>query len=241
MKKIFVVFLIILLLTPAAFATELITQRIFDSENVISQESTLTPQIEVLSEEYGVDIIVVTTAGFGGKTAEGYADARWRDYGKKNGVLFLFSMTERKWYIYTAGSCMDVFDDRALDRTEDAVVAALKADDPDGAVEAFVRTARIAFEGYAEEQASWVWKTPLICLGIGALIALIVVLVLASQHKNVHKKSQASDYVRPGSFALTQSLDLYLYHTTTRRAKPQNSSGGSGSSGRSHGGRGGSF
>ena len=238
MKRIFAIFLVLFLLTPAVFALDM---PISDFENVLIEESSLSRQLKALSEEYGITALVVTTQSFGGKTAEGYADARWRDSGAKDGILFLFSMTERQWYIYTAGSCMDVFDDYALDRMEEAVVSALKAGDPDGAVEAFARTARSAFENYAAEQASWAWKTPLICFGVGAVIALIVVLVLASGHKSVHSKMQATDYVRPGSFHLTQSLDLYLYHTTSRRAKPQNSGGGGGSSGRSHGGRGGSF
>lgn len=238
MKRIFAIFLVLFLLTPAVFALDM---PISDFENVLIEKTNLSRQLEALSEEYGITALVVTTQSFGGKTAEDYADARWRDSGAKDGILFLFSIHQRQWYIYTAGSCMSVFDDDALDRMEDAVVSALKAGDPDGAVEAFVRTARIAFENYAVEQASWAWKTPLICFGVGAVIALIVVLVLVSGHKSVHSKTQATDYVRPSSFHLTQSLDLYLYHTTSRRAKPQNSGGGGGSSGRSHGGRGGSF
>ncbi len=238
MKKVLIIFLVLILLTPAVFALDM---PISDYENVLIDEAYLSRQLNALSEAYGIEVIVVTTYSFGNKTAEGYADARWRDSGAKDGILFLFSMKEREWYIYTAGSCMSVFDDYALDRMEEAVVSALKAEDTDGAVEAFVRTASVALEDYAAEQASWVWKTPLICFCIGAVIALFVVLVMAGQHKNVHRKSQASDYVRPGSFHLTQSLDLYLYHTTTRRMKPQNSGGSGGSSGRSHGGRGGSF
>ncbi len=238
MKKIIVIFLVLLLLTPAVLAK---SWSVMDYENVLNDVSAFNSQLSALSEEYDADIFVVTASSFGYKTAEEYADARWRDNGGENGILFLFSMTERQWYIYTAGSCIDVFDDYALDRMEEAVVSRLKAGDTDGAVEAFIRTARLAFEDYAEAQASWVWKTPLICLGVGAVIGLIVVLVMASQHKNVHRQMQAADYVRPGSFHLTQSLDLYLYHTTTRRMKPQNSGSGGGSSGRSHGGRGGSF
>ena len=238
MKKIFAIFLVLLLLTPAAFAK---SWPIMDYENVLNDTNVFNRQLSAIADEYGVDIFVVTAASFGNKTAEEYAEARWRDNGGKDGILFLFSMTKRQWYIYTAGSCMDVFDDYALDLMEEAVVTALKAGDAVGAIEAFIRTARIAFEDYAAQQASWVWKMPLICFGIGAVIALIVVMVMAGQHKNVHRKAQAADYVRPGSFNLTQSLDLYLYHTTTRRMKPQNSGSGGGSSGRSHGGRGGSF
>lgn len=238
MKRIFICFLLVLLLTPAVFAAEF---SVDDRENVLTGEERLSQQLAALSHEYGVDILVVTASDFGGKTAEDYADACWNKGGGKDGILFLFSMTQRKYYLYTAGKGMDVFDDDALDKIEAAVVSALKAGNTNGAAAAFAETVQSALEDYAAEQASWVWKTPLICFGVGAVIALVVVLVMASQHKNVKSKHQASDYVCPGSFHLTQSLDLYLYHTTTRQAKPQNSGSGGSSSGRSHGGRGGSF
>lgn len=238
MKKVFAIFLILILLTPAVFASDM---PIRDNEHVLTAETILAHQLQALSDQYDVHIFVVTTESFGNQTAKSYADTCWRDTGAEDGILLLFSMTRRQWYIYTAGSCMDVFDDYALDQMEEAIVSALKAGDPDGAVEAFAETAQMAFEDYAAEQASLLWKTPLICLGIGAVIALIVVLVMASQHKSVRSQNQAGDYVRPGSFHLTQSLDLYLYHTTTRRPKPQNSGSGGSSKGGNHGGRGGSF
>ncbi len=238
MKRVIICLLLVLLLTPAVFAADFVVD---DRENVLTGEEHLSRQLTTLSAEYGMDILVVTAPNFGGRSAERYADTCWKESGAADGILFLFSMTEREYYLYTAGKGMDVFDDDALDKIESTVASALRAEAPDGAASAFAEAVQTALEDYAAEQASWVWKTPLICFGIGAVIALIVVLVMASRHKSVKSKHQASDYVCPGSFHLTQSLDLYLYHTTTRRAKPQNSGSGGGSSGRSHGGRGGSF
>ena len=150
-------------------------------------------------------------------------------------------MTQRKYDFYYTGGGKSIFDSRALDKLENTVVPQLKAEAPYGAANAFVKTVQEILEDHAKERASWAWKTPLICLGIGAVVALIVVLVMAAQHKNVRRKTQAGDYVKPGSFQLTQCLDLYLYQTTTRRRKPQNNSSGGRSSGGGGGHRSGSF
>ncbi len=241
MKKVLICLLLaLILIVPVSAATQYVS----DGENLLSdrEEMLLSEKLQALSQEYEIEIIVVTATNFGGKSAEDYADDSWEELGSgEDGILFLFSMTKRQWYIYTAGSCMSIFDDRQIDQLEDAVVAELKADDPNGAANAFVKTGESILEKHTKEKASWAWKTPLICLGVGAVIGLIVVLIMVGQHKNVRRKYQAGDYVRPGSFHLTQCLDLYLYQTTTRSRRPQNTGSSGGSSGRSHGGRGGSF
>ncbi len=241
MKKvwIFLILALVLTLTVSAAGTY-----ISDGGDLLSdgEEQTLSQKIRLLSDEYEIEIFVVTADRFGGKTAEEYAEDSWEKLSKgQDGILLLFSMTQRKYDIYYTGRGMSIFDDKALDKIEEAVVAQLKAEDPYGAANAFVNITQSVLGNYAKEQASWAWKTPLICLGVGAVIALIVVLVMASQHKNVRRKVQAGDYVKPGSFQLTQCLDLYLYQTTTRRRKPQNSGSGGRSSGGGGGHRSGSF
>lgn len=234
MRKVLICLLLVLALTISVSAA---TQYVNDGENLLSdrEEQQLSQTLHQLSGEYEIEIIVVTAAGFDGKSVEEYAEDSWEKRSNgKDGILFLFSMTQRKYDIYYTGRGMSIFDNKALDKIEEAIVAQLRAEDPYGAANAFVDTTRGILENYAKEQASWAWKTPLICLGVGAVIGLIVVLVLASQHKNVRRKVQAGDYVKPGSFQLTQCLDLYLYQTTTRRRKPQNSGG----SGRASGGGG---
>lgn len=63
--------------------------------------------------------------------------------------------------------------------------------------------------------------------------------------KSVAQKTQANDYVTPGSLQITQSRDFHLYTHLERREKAQSSSGGSSthtsSSGTTHGGGGGKF
>ncbi|MBQ8783907.1 MAG: TPM domain-containing protein [Clostridia bacterium] len=105
--------------------------------------------------------------------------------------------------------------------------------------------------GYSQPQSFNIFKNIIIALVIGFVIALIIVMSMKGKLKSVRAKSGAADYVVPGSMNLTQSDERFLYRHVTRTPRQQNNSngrsGGSGggvrvgSSGRSHGGRGGSF
>lgn len=95
----------------------------------------------------------------------------------------------------------------------------------------------------------------LLALALGFALALITVFSMKSKLKTVRRKYEASNYVVPGSLALRQSDDRFLYSTVAQTPIPQHnddhssrggfSGGGSsvsfGSSGVSHGGGGGKF
>ncbi len=65
---------------------------------------------------------------------------------------------------------------------------------------------------------SWV-KNLLISLLIGAVIAGIAVGVMASKHKSVRWKNNASDYEKEGSFDLQLSDDVFSHTSTSKRRK----------------------
>ena len=82
----------------------------------------------------------------------------------------------------------------------------------------------------------------------GLVLAFIPVLIMKGQLKSVHMQSSAGGYEKRNTRKITVSRDTFLYHTVNRVPRPKensNRSGGSstfhGSSGRSHGGRGGGF
>ncbi len=95
----------------------------------------------------------------------------------------------------------------------------------------------------------------LLALAIGFALALITVSAMKGKLKTVHRRYEASNYVVPGSLALQQSEDRFLYSNVTQTPIPRHddnhsshggfSGGGSsvsfGSSGVSHGGGGGKF
>ena len=94
-----------------------------------------------------------------------------------------------------------------------------------------------------------------IALVIGFVLSLITVSAMKGKLKTVHRRYEASNYVVPGSLALQQSEDRFLYSNVTQTPIPRHddnhsshggfSGGGSsvsfGSSGVSHGGGGGKF
>ena len=90
-------------------------------------------------------------------------------------------------------------------------------------------------------------KCLLISMAIGLVIALIVTGSMKAKLKSVRMQSAAASYVKSNSMNITESRDMFLYHTVDRREKPKSgsSSGGSSShtssSGQTHGGGGGKF
>ena len=88
-----------------------------------------------------------------------------------------------------------------------------------------------------------------LALGIGLVLAWVVVSVMKSQLRSVAFQENAASYVREDSMNLTNSRELFLYRDVHRTERPKESSssdsGGSSthtsSSGTTHGGGGGSF
>ncbi len=84
---------------------------------------------------------------------------------------------------------------------------------------------------------------------VGFIISLIMVSIMKAGMKSVRSASGAADYMVRDSLSLRTQSDRYLYSTTVRTRRDTTSSNGShggssmhrGSSGRSHGGRGGRF
>ena len=73
-------------------------------------------------------------------------------------------------------------------------------------------------------------------LGIGFIIALIVVLVMKGKLKTVRFSNNATDYTVPDSMNVTDERELYLYSTVVATPKPKESDSSSSSSGSSDGG-----
>lgn len=102
-----------------------------------------------------------------------------------------------------------------------------------------------AEDDYGEESAPGI----ILSVIIGLVLAFVPTLVMRGQLKSVHMQNSAGQYEKHDSRKITVRRDIFLYHTVNRVPKPKdnpNRSGGGGSSfrgssGRSHGGRGGGF
>lgn len=66
-----------------------------------------------------------------------------------------------------------------------------------------------------------IFKNVFVIAGVAICGAFLTTGIMRSQLKSVRKKNAASDYVRDGSFNLTDKRDIYMYRKVDRRAKPK--------------------
>ena len=136
----------------------------------------------------------------------------------------------------------------------DARLAAANGDEDEEESDAYVDNSYDDYNDYEDD--IYVDDVPekeeapgiLLSVIIAMVLAIVPVSVMRGQLKSVHMQSGAGVYEKGGSRKITVKKDTFLYHTINRVPKPKedhSSSGGSttfrSSSGRSHGGRGGSF
>ena len=252
MKKFLLLLLTLLLLCPAALGE---IPRVVDEAGLLTadQEAQLESAIALIRSQYPFDVAVALMNGEARQDVKYDADLFYdrSGYGHgpdKDGILLYLRMTDRAYFILTTGSGERIFDDGALDAIENQILPALRRNEYPTAMARFVN----AVDGRLAASAPLARATALLPLFLiaGLALGLIVAFSMKAQMKTVRRKTNASSYVRDGSFQLTRSQDVYLYTTTTRQRIETNTSGGrsgsggggfTGASGPHHGGRGGHF
>lgn len=271
MKKTLSVILTIILMsiaTVTAFAesdydTDRQLPRLVDNANLLSssEEDSLLEKLDEISERQNFDVVIVTVDSLEGKTAMNYADDfyDYNGYGmgsNNDGVLLLVSMEDRDWWMSTTGFGITAITDAGIDYISEQFLEYLGDDEY---IEAFDTYAKLCDKFVTQAKNGEPYdvnnmpKEPFEflmnlfgALFAGCVIALIIVLIMRSKMKSVHKKSEASDYLKQGSMAISESRDLFLYtHLDRKKIPKSNNSGGSSthksSSGKTHGGGGGKF
>ena len=258
-KRIFAVLLALLLclcMAIPAFATEPAINRLVDHAELLTNQewSDINNLLNEISNRQGMDVVIVTTNTLNGKSPMAYADDYY-DYNgyAPDGVLLLVSMEDRDWWISTTGYGITAFTDAGIEYLGEQFVPELS---DENYAQAFLVFAEKCDEFNAQARSGdpydshnlpeepfdvVIWLV--ISLAIGFVVALIVTGVMRAKLKSVRSKYQASDYVRAGSMAVTESRDFFLYRHVTRTPKPKDTGSGThiSSSGRSHGGGGGKF
>ena len=245
MKRVFCLVLVLTFLTLPVFAADSAAPYVVDNAKLLSTEEywELSETLEAVSDQLQMDVVVVTVPTTDGKSPTDYADDFY-DYNgyRPDGVLLLVCMGVRGWWISTSGKAISALTDAKLDRLSEEFVPLLSQG---YYAEAFDTYAEGVASAVAEEASAggFSFGTVLVCLLIGVVAAFIVTGILKGQLKSVRRQDTANSYIQSDSLNLTKSRDLFLYRNVSRRAKPQNngSSTHRGSSGRSHGGRGGRF
>ncbi|MGM9652910.1 MAG: TPM domain-containing protein [Eubacteriales bacterium] len=236
--------------------------RVMDMADLLSdsEEEALIARLDEIRLRQKVDVIVATTNDLEGYSVRDYADDIYDycgfGYGtERDGVLLLISMEDRDWYISTCGYGISAFTDAGIeyigeqirpDLSEGSYAAAF--DTYASLCDRFITQARSGTPydrgTLPREPLSGIWIVLSILIGI--VLSMITVGGMKAKLKTVRTQTEADSYVRDGSMNITDSRDMFLYHTVTRTAKPKDT-GASGSSthtsssGTTHGGGGGKF
>ncbi|MCF0136928.1 MAG: TPM domain-containing protein [Oscillospiraceae bacterium] len=272
MKKRFIVFFLLcaLLLSFSALAEG---AGVIDGAGKLSSDESAELegllQDMLFSDEF--QIVLVTVTGENIDDYVSYADDMY-DFGGyiEDGMLFLIDVDERVWYVSTAGRGIYAFSDEVIDEVMDDVLYWLSEDDYYTAFRQFIESSQYRLSEYdsgsytPDEDDYWgddgdyepgsstgfyfIAPLFLMSLGLGLIVALIVTLTMRKKMRSVRPQRSAADYTVNGSLRVTESQDVFLYHTVTRTEKPKDNNSGSfgggvhsGSSGSSHGGHGGRF
>ena len=263
---------LLLALAVPAFAVEGgfadLYYRMNDSANVLTEDedNELEDALEELSLRQNFDVVIATIESLESvdyDSMEEYADDLYDfcqfGYGAdRDGVLLLVSVGDRKWHISTCGYGITAFTDAGIQYLGEQMTPDMADGDYAAAFRTFVQwsddyiTAARAGHPYDVKNLP---REPLslmylfLAVGIGLVLAWVVVHVMKGQLRSVAFQENAASYVREGSMKLTNSRELFLYRDVQRtehvEEKDSDSSGGSSthtsSSGTTHGGGGGSF
>ena len=234
---------------------DFINPTITDSVGYLTEEQNkeLSARLDKIREQYNFDIVFVSEDRLSAYDAQAAADDiyDYNGYGygdNYDGILFYIADSEREYHFSTCGSGETIFNENGLAYLEKKIVPYLKEDNYYAAVSAYADYTEelLAAEGKPFNKRQHSTKY-ILCVIAGAVL-LPLFLAYFMMHKKLAlmktavKEDYAGNYMKPNSMNLDFSRDIFLYSTVTKTEKPKSDSDShTSSSGRSHGGRGGSF
>jgi len=236
---------------------------VYDEADLLtdSEESALIAELESISDDTNMDVVVALVNSTGELSPMEYADDffDYNGYGRgadRDGLVLLISMEQSDWWISTRGYAITAFTDAGIEYIGEQVTPYLSEGEYAAALnefaaqcDTFIAQAKTGdpFDTHNLPKEPF---NPLMALVIALIAGFIIGKIytgkLKGQLKTVRKQTAASGYVRNGSLNVTNSNDFFLYRNISRTAKESSSSDGGSSthkssSGASHGGGGGKF
>lgn len=255
LSRIFLLLLSLTLVVPV-FA-EFENPPIVDEAGYLMQSelTELSEKLDLVREKYSFEVAIFTESDMTSDTAEASADDiyDYSGYGageNDDGIMFYICSDTREYHFTTHGKGLRFFNSNGLAYLESRVLPHLREADYYEAFEAYIETAeellKMAEDGKPYNKKSYSTKyiitVIVLCLLIPLLVAFFKMKKKLKKMKTARENDYAANYIKPGSMRITTSRDLFLYSQITKTEKPKESSGAhSSSSGRTHGGRGGSF
>ena len=242
-KTITYLLLCLLLLTVLVLPVSAKSGQVLDYAILMSTEEavSLADHFSDFRNSYGLDIVILTVPNLMNTPIDAFADDFYDNNGYgEDGLLFLLDIDSRQWYISTSGRAIDMLSDGELEKIGEKVVPYFSEGQYYEGFDKFLDI----LPGYLDIDKEGGINL-LLSLFAGAGIAGIALLVMRSTMNNKNPQRSAAAYTVENSYHLRQHLDLFLNSNDSKRAKPKNdrsdSSTHRSSSGRTHGGRGGSF
>ncbi len=269
MKKILsILSVLILIFTFSVSAFAEANSLVDDKANLFtdSEKSEMITIIQDFISHTGLSLAVVTANDAEGKSAGEYADDYYDNLivsegWSEDGVLFLIDMDNREVYISTAGECIYIFPDYAIEYIIDCGYNELTNENYSLSVLLMTEAAYGQYDDYYEESengdayyddefyigeydedyetyynssysdSGLEFKDVIISIIIAAVIGIIAVVVVKSQYKNMGKGDEFD--ADDISLNLTGSNDSVISKNviTTRIPKNNNKPGGKGGGG----------
>ncbi len=259
MKRIFSC-LVLLLITTSFVVTayaDFQNPAIVDDAGYLMQSelASLSKELDEVREKYGFEVAIYTESDMTSSTAEASADDifDYQGYGageNDDGIMLYICSDTREYHFTTHGKGLKYFNANGLKYLESKIVPHLSGNDYYEAFEEYIETTdellQMAKDGkpYNEKQYStkYLFGVIIVCLIAPILIAFWMMKRKLKKMKTAVENDYAANYIKPGSMRINTSRDLFLYSRITKTERPKSSSGThTSSSGRTHGGRGGSF
>ena len=240
MKKLTVFFITLLLLACIPLSAAGTAPRLVDGADILGdfEESALLAVLDEISERQMVDLVIHTVSSLEGYSAMEAADGAFESYGygmdaERSCILLLVAMEEGEWHVTTAGYGIKAVTDVGLEYLSEQFVPHLSAGEYADAFTAYADTcddflnrARAGNPFDADDLPKEPFpaiRNFLVCLVIGIIAAWILTNKEKAKLYSVAQKPAAKDYIRDGSLKLSESKDIFLYKTVSRREKSNDS------------------
>lgn len=220
---------------------------VYDNAELLNSEEdrSLERYAKSISDQYNCGVYIVTADAMAGDDINEEADTVYHEIYKlgvgddKDGIMLLLCMAGRDYAILTNGDWAETaFSTYATGQLEKTFLDDFADDQWYNGFYDYLDTCseylELAESGHPISAPKG--RAFLIILGISALAAGIITLILNSKMKSVHTAVQAAAY-KAGTLNLTDRRDHYTHTTTTTRIieKSSSSSGSSSVSTTSHG------
>jgi uncharacterized protein len=247
MKKIIILLLAVQLMLCACIPVFAANDSILvkDEADLLSEydQSILQQKALQITNDYQIEIIILTVPTTNGLSARSYADQYYSSndcgYGDdRSGILLLIAMDTpvgRGWSVVTYAEGYDILSDDQSEELMEDVIPLLSDGQYSNAFHTYLDQLETRIIDYRELTPDEVLFIIAIAILIGALAGLVTVLIMRAGMKTAVFQHGAKEYIVNGSYDLKNRQDIFLYSHVTKVRRSSDSSSGRSGSGRSGG------